>query len=105
MNAGDPPLRIEVVHALPDRAWRVPLQLPRGATVAQALQAADMPSRVPGLVVDPARLAIFGRRVGPEEPLQDGDRIEILRPLLADPMQARRDRARRATPARAGRTQ
>lgn len=89
-------LRVEVVYALPDRDWRVPLQLPAGATVAQALQAADMPSRVDGLVVDTTQLAIYGRAVGPAEPLHDGDRVEILRPLLADPKQARRERAARA---------
>jgi putative ubiquitin-RnfH superfamily antitoxin RatB of RatAB toxin-antitoxin module len=89
-------LRIEVCYALPERDWRVPLRLPAGATVADALASADMPSRVAGLVVDPARLAVFGRAVGPGDVLADGDRVEILRPLLADPKQARRERAARA---------
>ena len=90
------PLRIEVVHALPQRSWRVRVELPSGATVADALAAAAMPSRVPGLEVDSARLAVFGRSVTPETRLHDRDRVEILRPLLADPKQARRQRARGA---------
>ena len=89
-------LQVEVCYALPERDWRVPLSLPAGATVADALDAADMPSRIAGLVVDPAHLAVFGRLVGPADVLADGDRVEILRPLLADPKQARRERAARA---------
>ncbi len=87
------PLRIEVVYALPERCIGVRLELPPGATVADALAAAKMQERVPGLVLDPARLAVFGRAVTPETPLHGGDRVEILRPLLADPKQARRQRA------------
>ncbi|HEY9143791.1 MAG TPA: RnfH family protein [Arenimonas sp.] len=90
------PLQVEVVCARPGRAWRLPLQLPAGATVADALAAADLPAKVPGLVVDEDCLAIFGRAVTPGEALRDGDRVEVLRPLLIDPMQARRRRAREA---------
>ncbi len=90
------PLRIEVVCARPGRAWRLQVQLPAGGTVADALAAADLPAKVPGLVVDPDCLAIFGRAVTPEDSLRDGDRVEVLRPLLIDPMQARRRRAREA---------
>ncbi|GAB2654476.1 RnfH family protein [Arenimonas aestuarii] len=90
------PLRIEVVCAHPGRAWQLQVQLPPGATVADALAAADLPAKVPGLVVDPECLAIFGRAVTPGEALRDGDRVEVLRPLLIDPMQARRRRARDA---------
>ena len=87
------PIRVEVVYALPDRCTAVRVELPEGACVADALGAAVMPERVPGLVVDPARLAVFGRAVTPQTPLHAGDRVEILRPLLADPKQARRRRA------------
>jgi putative ubiquitin-RnfH superfamily antitoxin RatB of RatAB toxin-antitoxin module len=90
------PLRIEVVYALPERCFRVAVELPAGATVADALAAAAMPEQVPGLVVEPARLAVFGQAATPRTPLHDGDRVEILRPLLADPKQARRERAQTA---------
>ena len=88
-------LRVEVCHALPDSALRVALELPAGATVAHALAAADDALRADGVVVDPARLAIFGRMVALSDRLVDGDRVEVLRPLLADPKQARRERATR----------
>jgi putative ubiquitin-RnfH superfamily antitoxin RatB of RatAB toxin-antitoxin module len=90
-------LRIEVAYALPDRCWRIALQLPEGATVAMALQAADLAVAVPEAVVDAARLAVFGRLVTPQDVLHDGDRVEILRPLQIDPKQARRQRAARRT--------
>ena len=89
-------LRIEVVYALPARCWSVRVELPPGASVAEALTAAAMETKVPGLVVDSAQLAVFGRSVTPSSRLHDGDRIEILRPLLADPKQARRKRAQDA---------
>ena len=87
---------VEVVYALPARCWRWPLVLPGGATVADALAAADVAAVVPGWVPDPAGLAVYGQPVALETPLRDGDRVEVLRPLLADPKQARRRRAREA---------
>jgi putative ubiquitin-RnfH superfamily antitoxin RatB of RatAB toxin-antitoxin module len=84
-------IEVEIVYALPDRAWSVRHVLPAPATVGQALQR-GLPD-VPGLQVDPARLAVFGRVVGLDSPLHDGDRIELLRPLVMDPKEARRRRA------------
>ncbi|HEU0153820.1 MAG TPA: RnfH family protein [Arenimonas sp.] len=89
-------LRIEVVYALVDRCWRVPVSLAAGARVADALAAADLPAKVPGLAVDPSMLAIFGRTATLASALHDGDRVEVLRPLVADPKQARRERAKSA---------
>ncbi len=86
-------LAVEVVYALPRKAWSIALELPEGATVADALAAADLPGRVPGAVVDAESLAIFGRAVTPGTRLRGGDRVEVLRPLQVDPKQARRQRA------------
>ena len=98
----DRTITVEVVHALPERAWSVRHVLPVPATVGQAL-ARGLP-QAPGLEVDASRLAVFGRAVTLDSPLHDGDRVEILRPLLVDPKQARRERAsesaRRPTPPR-----
>ena len=79
-------LRVEVVRALPDGAEVVVLELPAGATVRDALAAADLQGSPVG---------IFGKRVSMEARLADGDRIEIYRPLRLDPKEARRKRARR----------
>lgn len=89
----DASLAVEVIYALPDRCWRVPLRLPAGATLADALAAADLPSRVPDIEVDPEGLAVFGQAATLATKLHDGDRVEVLRPLKVDPKQARRRRA------------
>lgn len=86
-------IRVEVVYALPDRAWSWFLELPSDTTVGQALQALDIERLLPGVVVDADLLAVYGRPVGLVDALRDGDRIEVLRPLQADPKQARRSRA------------
>lgn len=91
------PIQIELVYALPDRCWRHALSLPVGATVAQALsQAEEWLAQLPPPAWDIQRVAVFGQRVAPDAVLHDGDRIEILRPLLADPKQARRQRAQQS---------
>lgn len=95
MSADASPLVIEVCHAMPDRALRIALRLPSGANVAMALAEAAPALRAAGIVADPERLAIFGRSVGPGDTLVDGDRVELLRPLIADPKAARRERAAR----------
>ena len=81
-------LRIELAYALPGRADVVELRLPDGATVRDAVLAS-------GLQADFSRLGIFGKAVRPETRLNDGDRVEVYRPLLIDPKEARRRRARR----------
>jgi len=92
----DDALRVQLVYALPERCWTFALTLPAGATVADALAKADLAAALPGAAVDPARLALFGQTATLETRLHDGDRVEILRPLVADPKQARRQRARDA---------
>lgn len=86
-------IRVTVVYALPERYWSVPLVLPADARVADALVQARLRGSIAEMDIDPVRLAIFSRPATPDTRLRDGDRIEILRPLLADPKQARRERA------------
>lgn len=96
MNAADDAITddaitIEVVHALPEQAERIRLQLASGTTLAQALTHAAVLEIWPDA---PALAAgIFGKRCEPSQRLRDGDRIELYRPLLADPKAARRERA------------
>jgi len=81
-------VKIEVVRAWPRRFESVRLELPTGATVAQAVAAA-------GWQDDPdvVACAVFGVRATGETALHEGDRVELLRPLVADPKDARRRRA------------
>lgn len=91
---------VEVVYAGRGRQWVVPLLLPAGTTAIQAIERSGLDLRVPELVVDPASIGIFGRLVGPHTPLREGDRVEIYRPLIADPKLQRRVRAKNSRPPR-----
>lgn len=84
-------LRIEVVRALPQKQERVALELPAGSTVLDAIQASGLLQGQPPL--DAGCLGIWGRAVTPETRLCDRDRVEIYRPLTADPKDIRRARA------------
>jgi putative ubiquitin-RnfH superfamily antitoxin RatB of RatAB toxin-antitoxin module len=88
-----PRIAVEVVHAWPDRCWSRHLVLPEGTCVGDALDAVAGGLAAEGLVLHDLGLAVFGRAVGRETPLRDGDRVELLRPLLMDPRQARAARA------------
>ena len=86
-------IAVEVAYAEAQRQWVLPVQLPAGATVRQAIEASGLMEQVPGLVIDAARLGVFSRKATPEQVLEDGDRVEIYRPLSLDPKEARRRRA------------
>ncbi|MSQ63819.1 MAG: RnfH family protein [Betaproteobacteria bacterium] len=87
-------MRVEVVYALADVQDIVVLELAEGAVARDAVAASGVLARH-GLNVGKLMLGIAGRRVAPEHRLRESDRVEILRPLAADPNEARRQRARR----------
>ncbi len=89
-------MRIEVASAEPARAVTQSYSLPSPATVGDALRLAIADPAFAGIDIPSATVGIFGRVVGPGEPLSDGDRVEIYRPLEVDPKNARRERAREA---------
>jgi putative ubiquitin-RnfH superfamily antitoxin RatB of RatAB toxin-antitoxin module len=88
-------ISVTVVLALSDRAIEVELTLPRGATVSDALAHASLAGLDPRFLVERAPVGIFGRRVELSRVLDEGDRVEVYRPLNADPKAARRKRAGR----------
>jgi putative ubiquitin-RnfH superfamily antitoxin RatB of RatAB toxin-antitoxin module len=79
-------MRVEVIRAWPRRFERIELELPSGSVVADAL--GYMPPDAGEIAV-----AIHGVRASADTPLSEGDRIELLRPLQADPKESRRRRA------------
>ncbi|MGH8165098.1 MAG: RnfH family protein [Rhodanobacteraceae bacterium] len=87
-------IRVQVVCALPDRTFLRAMELPSGATVEAAIAASGLREASPSIEIVPGRLGIFARKAGFDTVLQDGDRIEIYRPLKIDPKEARRRRAR-----------
>ena len=93
---GDAPLRIEIAYAEPQRAIVKVLHLPPGSRVADALRVAALDPDFIGVDLVNSPFGIFGRLTRTDHALQQGDRIEIYRPLAADPKVARRERAKQA---------
>jgi len=84
-------MHIEVVYALPQRQERVLLDLPPGSTALDAIQASGLLRHLSQ--GEFGRIGVWGRPVTPETRLRDRDRVEIYRPLTADPKEIRRIRA------------
>lgn len=88
-------IAVEVVYALADKQKLLRLSVPRGTTMRQAAERSGIAAFFPGLDLAKAPMGIFGKAVAkPEErALEDGERVEIYRPLIADPKEARKQRA------------
>jgi putative ubiquitin-RnfH superfamily antitoxin RatB of RatAB toxin-antitoxin module len=86
-------LSIEVAAALPERQAVIPLSVDEGCTVWEAVQRSGIADRLPELAIDEKRIGVFGRICKPDRRLRQGDRVEIYRPLTADPKEIRRQLA------------
>lgn len=83
-------IRVEVAYALPGRQMILALEVPAGSTVRDAIEASGILSRFAEIDLERNRVGIFSKPVGLEQVLQEGDRVEIYRPLKADPKEVRR---------------
>lgn len=82
-------IEVSAVYALPEEQRIVKLRVPLGTTVEQLVARCVTTSKLPPMG-QAARFAIYGQIVEPTQQLRAGDRVEILRPLLVDPKEARR---------------
>jgi putative ubiquitin-RnfH superfamily antitoxin RatB of RatAB toxin-antitoxin module len=94
--ANDAPLTVEIVYAAPQRTIVKTLYLPAGSVVADALRSAALDPEFLGIDLANSAVGIFGILATSEQRLEQGDRIEIYRPLTRDPKTARRERAKQA---------
>jgi putative ubiquitin-RnfH superfamily antitoxin RatB of RatAB toxin-antitoxin module len=90
-----PKQSVEVAYATPERQLIVQVEVPSGCTVAEAIERSAIVEQFPELVIAPDRVGIFSRKVALDHVVQSGDRVEIYRPLIADPKETRRKRAAR----------
>ena len=84
---------IEVVYALPDKQTLLKQEVSAGTTVLEAIQASGILEKYPQIDIAASKVGIFGKLVKPDTVLREKDRIEIYRPLIADPKEVRRKRA------------
>lgn len=94
--SGKTRLRIEIVYALREEQVLLTLEVEEGTTVREAIERSGIVTRFPEINVGRARVGIFGRPARLDTQVKEGDRVEIYRPLIADPKDARRERAQRA---------
>lgn len=86
--------RVEVAYALPDRQILLTLEVPDACTVGQAIVLSGILQHFPNIDLKRNKVGIFGQLTDLQHLLQAGDRIEIYRPLIKDPKEARRLRAK-----------
>ncbi len=84
---------VEVAYATPSQQMLVTLDMPEGATIADAIEASGLRGRFPEIAGDALTVGIFATVLNASHVLKQGDRVEIYRPLCADPKEARRRRA------------
>ncbi len=93
---------VEVAYARPDRQLILQVQGPVGMTVAEAIERSGIVEQFPEIDIASAKIGIFSKAVNQDEVLRSGDRVEIYRPLIADPKEARKQRAAQGKPMRKG---
>ena len=86
-------MKIEVAYALPDEQVIIPLQVEAETSVQQAILLSGIQEKFPEIDIDVNKIGIFGKICKLDTPLKEQDRVEIYRPLIADPKESRRKRA------------
>lgn len=86
-------ITVEVVFARPDEQALEQLHVPADATVESVIRQSGLLKRFPEIDLSINKVGIFGKATTLTSPLSEGDRIEIYRPLIADPKEARKKRA------------
>lgn len=86
-------MQVEVCYALRERQELISLRLPEGSTVEQAIESSGIRNKYPEIDLANNKIGVFGKLTKLDAVLHDRDRVEIYRPLLADPKEVRRKRA------------
>ncbi len=91
-----PDISVEVVYALPENQYQRTVTLEEGSTIEQAIVASGLLELRRDIDLSRNKVGVFSRPVKLGDTLQEGDRVEIYRPLIADPKELRRQRAERS---------
>lgn len=86
-------IHVAVAYARADRQDVIPLVLPAGTTLLQAVEASGLPAKYPEIDLAKGKFGIYSKLAKPDTVLRDRDRVEIYRPLIADPKEVRKQRA------------
>lgn len=86
-------IAVEVAYATPEQQVIVALDVPENTTIDTAIELSGLLARFSEINLSIVAVGIFGKVCEPKQILKAGDRVEIYRPLLHDPKEARRQRA------------
>lgn len=86
-------IHIEIAYATPQRQLIIEREISPGTSPRQAVIDSEIDSHFPEIDKENCDIGIFGKAVRPDHVLENGDRIEIYRPLIADPKEVRKRRA------------
>lgn len=89
----DNKIKIEVVYALPNEQTLLKLDVPQTSTIADAMRLSGLLEKYPEIDLEKGKFGLFGKLSKTDTVLREKDRIEIYRPLIADPKEVRRKRA------------
>ncbi|WP_343530256.1 RnfH family protein [Yokenella regensburgei] len=92
-----PKIVVEVAYALPEKQYLQRVTLEEGATVEQAILASGILDLRPDINLSQNKTGIYSRPAKLQDEVHDGDRVEIYRPLIADPKELRRQRAEKSS--------
>ena len=95
-------IAVEVCYARPEAQVVLALQVPRGTTLREAIEHSGILQRFPEIDLARNKVGIFGKLNKPDAVLHRGDRVEIYRPLIADPKEVRKQRAAEGKPMKRG---
>lgn len=86
---------VEVAYALPEQQVLLSLEVAPGTTLLEAIRHSGILEHFPEIDLDRNKVGIWSKVRDPDFVLREGDRVEIYRPLIADPKQVRKERASR----------
>ena len=86
-------VNIELVYALPEQQTLLSFSVPEGTTLAQAIDLSGIQDHYPELMLDTMKAGLFGKVAPRTQVMREKDRIELYRPLIADPKEVRKQRA------------
>lgn len=89
----DNKIKVEVVYALPHEQILLKLEVPQASTIADTVRLSGLPEKYPEIDLVKGKFGLFGKLSKIDTVLREKDRVEIYRPLIADPKEVRRKRA------------
>jgi len=95
-------IEVEVAYARPDMQLLLPVKVPHGATLEDAIRLSGITHHFPEIDLALSKVGVFGKLSTLTAPVRAGDRIEIYRALIADPKEVRKQRAAQGKPMKKG---